>query len=131
MAEFFCGSAGDPDGPVVVWAVGDIDSEVAARLAAEIEPHLNAGSVVVLTCAGIASIDAAGLGALLHAARTAAEAGAFFQLATLPQPVLRAVEAAGLERAFAIHETVGQALAEAVRRPSGAAEDEQVRQHSG
>lgn len=43
MAGFACGTLTDPDGPTVVWAAGQVDPTVAARLGAEIEPRLTPG----------------------------------------------------------------------------------------
>jgi anti-anti-sigma factor len=115
MAEFACGAVdGVGGGPVVlIWATGEIGPAAAARLGAEIEPYLNRGAIVVMTCAGITGIDPAGLGVLLHVQRTAIGAGAVFWLASIPQTIAKTIQNAGLGLAFTVHDSVAEALTEA------------------
>jgi anti-anti-sigma factor len=106
---FFCGTLDGHGDPTVVWAVGELDLAVAARLGAEIEPHLLPGSTVVLDCAGITFMDSLGLEVLIHAARTADLAKAEFMLVTVPQPVRRVLHLSGLSSDFTVFDNLAQA----------------------
>jgi anti-anti-sigma factor len=96
MPGFACGTLNDPEGPTVVWVAGHVDLSVAARLGAEIEPRLKAGSTVVLYCAAVTSMDSAGPQVLRHASQVAEQVRAGFVLAAVPEPMQAALDQAGL-----------------------------------
>lgn len=113
---FTCGTLGSRDGMTVVWAIGEVDLAVAARLGAEIETHLVPGAAVVLDCAGITFMDSFGLQVLVRAARVADEVEADFSLVTTPAPVRRVLELSGLSGGFTIYDNLAQAEAELTKR---------------
>jgi anti-anti-sigma factor len=108
---FFCGSIDAGGDPTVVWAVGDVDLAVAARLGAEIEPHLRPDATVLLDCSGITFIDSLGLRVLVHASRVANQVQARFMLAAVPEPVERVLRLAGLASSFTVFGTMAEAKA--------------------
>ena len=108
---FFCGRHDAGGDPTVVWAVGDLDLAVAARLGAEIEPHLVPGATVVMDCAGITFIDSLGLRVLVRATRIADQVQARFALAAVPEPVNRVLRLSGLSSRFTVFGDVAEARA--------------------
>lgn len=113
---FTCGTLKDGDGLTVVWAIGEVDLAVAARLGAEIEPHLTAGSTVALDCAGITFMDSMGVQILAREARIAEQLKADFILVTVTEPVRQVLELSGLSTAFTVFDTLTQARAEIAKR---------------
>lgn len=106
---FFCGSHDASGDPTVVWAVGDVDLSVAARLGAEIEPRLRPGATVLLDCSGITFIDSLGLRVLVHASRIAEQVQARFMLVAVPEAVDRVLRLAGLASGFTVFGTMAEA----------------------
>lgn len=113
---FSCGTLVDHGNPTVVWATGEVDSRVAARLGAEIEQHLAPGSAVALDCAGITFMDSLGMQVLTHASRAADQSKAAFMLVTVPLPLRRILELAGLTSAIDVYDTITQAELNVARR---------------
>lgn len=111
MPGFACGTLTDPDGPTVVWVAGQVDRSVAARLGAEIEPRLSPGGTVVVYCAAITSMDAAGPRVLMHACELAGQMHAGFVLAAVPEPVSEVLAAAGVAPAFTVFDDLAAAKA--------------------
>lgn len=111
MTGFACGTLADPDGPTVVWAAGQVDRTVAARLGAEIEPRLRPGRTVVLYCAAITGMDFAGPCVLRHVSRMADQVQARFVLAEVPKPVSEVLDAAGMAPAFTVFDDLADAKA--------------------
>jgi anti-anti-sigma factor len=108
---FFCGTLDSHDGVTVVWAAGDVDLAVAARLGAEIEPHLRPGSTVLLDCAGITFMDSLGLQVLVRASRTAEQARAGFILVRPSASVRRILRVSGVTSEFTVFDDLAQARA--------------------
>jgi anti-sigma B factor antagonist len=100
-------------GPCVIVALdGDLDvtnapvAEEAVRAAWE-DPH----SHMVFDLTRLAFMDSTGVRVLVRARRQAGEHGATIALAGLTPSVSRIVHLTGLNRAFAVHATLGEALA--------------------
>lgn len=113
---FACGTLRDRDDPTVVWAIGDVDLAVAARLGAEIELNLLPRSTVALDCVGITFIDSVGLQVLARASLIADQLEAHFMLVTVPEAVRHVLEVAGLSNTFTIFDNLTQARNEIAKR---------------
>ncbi|MFE6869170.1 STAS domain-containing protein [Kitasatospora sp. NPDC057692] len=101
-----------PDGAAVCVLAGDLDVETLAP-AAEALAGLVAQrpTAVVIDLRGVGFCDSSGLNVLLRTRLAAERAGLELRLAAVPPTVMRVLDLTGARTVFAIHESVGAALA--------------------
>jgi anti-sigma B factor antagonist len=97
---------------VVVRVAGEIDLGTASQLSdyalAAIQDE---GPAVVLDLSQVSFMDSTGLKVLIAVQRRAELAGGNLRLAAVPRPVMRVLTITGLDRTFAIYDTVEAATA--------------------
>ncbi|WP_380282380.1 STAS domain-containing protein [Kitasatospora purpeofusca] len=101
-----------PDGAVVCVLAGDLDVETlapAAEALADLVAQRPAAVVIDLRAVGFC--DSSGLNVLLRTRLAAERAGLELRLAAVPATVMRVLDLTGARTVFAIHESVGAALA--------------------
>ena len=98
---------------VVVVATGEIDYQIAARLAATIYSAAASCPRVIVDLSAVAFIDSTGLGALMGARFEAEAEGGCIELVHPPRLVRRLLASTGLQRAFRVYETIDEALSSA------------------
>ncbi|MFB7477111.1 STAS domain-containing protein [Kitasatospora sp. NPDC056184] len=101
-----------PDGAAVCVLAGDLDVETLAP-AAEALAGLVAQrpTAVVIDLRAVGFCDSSGLNVLLRTRLAAERAGLELRLAAVPPTVMRVLDLTGARTVFAIHESVGAALA--------------------
>ncbi|MFB6890646.1 STAS domain-containing protein [Kitasatospora sp. NPDC056327] len=101
-----------PDGTMVCVLAGDLDVETLAP-AAEALAALVAQrpTAVVVDLHGVGFCDSSGLNVLLRTRLAAERQGLELRLAAVPATVMRVLDLTGARTVFAIHESVGAALA--------------------
>ncbi|RKE17267.1 STAS domain-containing protein [Streptomyces sp. TLI_171] len=102
-----------PGGVRVVRLAGEIDHDGSEPVRRTLDRALQAPPpLLVLDLAGVAFCDVAGLNLLLHTREAARRANVRLVLAGPRPQLLRLLEAAGVEQAFAVRDTVAAALAD-------------------
>jgi anti-anti-sigma factor len=98
----------------VLAARGSLSGEHADRLCCEVREQLVlVPRLLVLEMAGVAAVDSAGVRALLHAARLAAEAGITLALVSEASTAVHAaLEVNGLSELFEVRSCVEEAISE-------------------
>ena len=87
------------DGSARVQPQGELDLASSPELSQALRAEMEAGHRVILDLSGISFIDSTGLNAILIAVRDSDAGHGSLQIsASLPEPVLRVVELAGVRR---------------------------------
>lgn len=101
----------ESDEYVVVAVAGEIDVMTAPRLRHELAAAADLGRpLVVADLEAVTFIDAAGVGALVHGARRAAECASLLTLAAPRRTVRRVLEITDLDTYLGAHATVDDAV---------------------
>lgn len=87
---------------------GDVDFAAHAALAARVDSLVEAGTPVVVDCAGVTFLDSMGLRALVAGLRAAQDRGLDFVLADPSPPVLRVLELSGTAGLFPVRRQVAE-----------------------
>lgn len=112
---------GSRDEVMILDLIGDLDiASVPAVRSASTEVAADGWHRVVVDLGGVAFIDSAGMGALIGIRRRARAGGGDCLLASASTDVARQLAAAELDRLFALHDTVEEAVEEAADRTSAA-----------
>jgi anti-sigma B factor antagonist len=109
---------GEQDGVTIVTARGDLDLASAPRLREAAVARLMAGDkVLVIDLTDLEFLDSTGLGTLVAVLKRARSLDATLALVIGHDRVRRVFELTALTTAFAIHDTLDDALAGAKQRP--------------
>lgn len=108
-------STREPDGPVVVALLGELDVMDAASVVAQLSALAARGRVIIADLAGLEFIDSSGLAALVRVRRNARHAGGDLLLAAPQRPVLRVLAVTRLIDMFSVHAGVVEAVGAAAR----------------
>lgn len=87
---------------VLLALAGDLDLAAYPALVAQLKTLVGVGHPVVVDCSGVSFMDSMGLKALVEGVQAAGEAGLGFELAAVPDPVLRVLELSGTTELFAV-----------------------------
>ncbi|MBF0305544.1 MAG: STAS domain-containing protein [Alphaproteobacteria bacterium] len=98
-------------GVAVVALDGDVDLQHSPKVRKGLLDLLGAGRTVVVDMARVSYIDSSGVASLVEAFQTARKAGLAFALAGVSPAALRVLQLARLDRVFAIHASLDEALA--------------------
>jgi anti-anti-sigma factor len=94
----------------VVSAGGELDGDAAAEFHHALEVAASGARHVVIDMSGVAYADSAALGVLLAARARALETGGSVVLVRPPDPARRLLASTVLQKAFPVHETLGEAV---------------------
>jgi len=100
------GSSRAPDGSTLVSISGELDSVNAVELA-RLLGNIAAEGDVTLDLEQVRFIDSRGLGALVHAARTARDAGHSLRVVSLSPRVSKVFEIAGVAEVLPFDQSAG------------------------
>jgi anti-sigma B factor antagonist len=100
------------DGSVcVLTIVGEVDIYTSPALKSALASAAADGcTTVVVDLNGVGFIDSSGLGVLVGALRRAREAGGDLRVVSAQESVARILRITGLDRVFALHATLDEAL---------------------
>ncbi|MBF0335662.1 MAG: STAS domain-containing protein, partial [Alphaproteobacteria bacterium] len=97
-------------GVAVVALDGDVDLQHSPKVRKGLLDLLGAGRAVVVDMARVTYIDSSGVASLVEAFQTARKTGLAFALAGVSPAALRVLQLARLDRVFAIHASLDEAL---------------------
>jgi anti-anti-sigma factor len=98
------------EGVTVVAVSGEVDMLTAPQLRADVLPHLDESSTLVLDLSGVSFLGSAGLAVLVEASQHAKRRGAAFRVVAVERAVTRPLAATGLGEVFSVFESVEGAL---------------------
>lgn len=98
------------EGITVVAVSGEVDMLTAPQLRADVLPHIDEGSTLVLDLSGVSFLGSAGLAVLVEASQHAKRRGATFRVVAVERAVTRPLAATGLGEVFSVFESVDGAL---------------------
>lgn len=100
------------DGVGVVRLTGEVDMYTAPQLKESMLGLIDGGAAkVVIDLSGVTFIDSTALGVLIGGVRRLHAAGGAMALVVATRPVGRVLSITGLDRVFAIHDTLEDAVA--------------------
>jgi anti-sigma B factor antagonist len=99
-------------GIIVVALSGDVDLESSPRARTLLLDCVGRKQPVLVDMSRIAYIDSSGVASLVEAFQSARKAGTRFALVSVSDAALRVLQLARLDKIFAIHKTVEDALAD-------------------
>lgn len=99
------------DGTSVVAFRGDVDLESSPRAREVLLSCVRSGRDLTVDLAQVRYIDSSGIASLVEAFQESRKRGTRFSLAAVSPAAMRVFELARLDRVFAIHDTVEDALA--------------------
>lgn len=94
------------DGVEVIHLRGDVDLQVSARLRRVLLDSLRQGADLLVDMAQVSYIDSSGIASLVEAFQRARKDGRRFALARVPEPAMRVLRIARLDRVFPILDEV-------------------------
>lgn len=95
----------------VVALQGDVDLQNSPRVRKSLLQCLSEGRNVLVDMAAVTYIDSSGVASLVEAFQTARKAGIRFALVGVSAAAMRVLQLARLDRVFAIHPTLEDAMA--------------------
>jgi anti-sigma B factor antagonist len=112
MAENLVLETTDHGGLTVVSVTGEVDLYSAPGLKERVADLVSSGRTrIAVDLAGVEFMDSTGLGVLIGGLKRCKEAGGSLALVGPREPVLKVLAITGLDKVFAIHESVEQASA--------------------
>jgi anti-sigma B factor antagonist len=99
-------------GAIVVALSGDVDLESSPRARTLLLDCVGRKQAVLVDMSMIAYIDSSGVASLVEAFQSARKAGTRFALVSVSDAALRVLQLARLDKIFAIHKTLEDALAD-------------------
>ncbi len=95
----------------VLTLTGEVDIYTSPALkSALVAAAVDGCSVIVVDLNGVGFIDSSGLGVLVGALRRAREAGGDLRIVSVQESIARILRITGLDRVFAVHPTLDEAL---------------------
>ena len=112
MAENLVLEASDHGDLTIVAVKGEVDLYTAPALKERVADLVSSGRHrIAVDLAGVEFMDSTGLGVLIGGLKRCKEAGGSLALIGPREPVLKVLAITGLDKVFAIHESVEQASA--------------------
>ena len=100
----------DEGGVAVVALSGDVDLESSPKVRAALLNCVGTKPSVLVDMAGVSYIDSSGVASLVEAYQSARKSDTRFALVAVSDAAMRVLELARLDRVFAIHSTLADAL---------------------
>lgn len=106
----------EEQGVVVVDLSGDVDLDSSSKVRQTLLDYVARKRDVLVDLSAVRYIDSSGIASLVEAYQSARRGKTHFALVAVSEAAMRVLELARLDRVFAIHGTVADALAEKTGR---------------